>query len=170
MHARTIEVVPFSPLWATLFAEEQAALANLLGSDVRIHHIGSTAVPGLAAKPIIDILVEMPRVEQLDLHTTALRALGYEPRGENGILGRRYFVKGRGRRTHQLHAFEAGSHDVHRHLALRDFLRSNDEARDAYAAVKHRAVAACGGDIHVYVALKHDFVGALEAKALTDRP
>ena len=91
---RAIEIVPFSPLWAGMFVHEQNALANILGPDAHIHHIGSTAVWGLAAKPIIDILVEVPCVERLDSQTTAFRELGYEPRGENGIPGRRYFVKG----------------------------------------------------------------------------
>jgi GrpB-like predicted nucleotidyltransferase (UPF0157 family) len=165
---RTIEIAPFSPLWAGMFAHEQKALAGLLGPDARIHHIGSTAVWGLAAKPVIDILVEVPYVERLDSHTRAFRELGYESRGENGIPGRRYFVKGLSERTHQVHAFRTGSHDVRRHLALRDFLRANDEIRDAYAVVKHHAVAECGNDIHAYVALKNDFVRLLEAQALAD--
>ena len=163
---RTIEIVPFSPLWADMFVREQKVLAGILGPTAHIHHIGSTAVWGLAAKPIIDILVEVPSVEQLDSQTREFRALGYEPRGENGIPGRRYFVKGSPGRTHQVHAFPSESHDVRRHLALRDFLRTNDEARDAYAAVKYHAVAECCNDIHAYVALKSDFVRLLEAQAL----
>ena len=158
--------MPFSALWAGMFVHEQMALAAFLGPDANIHHIGSTAVPGLAAKPIIDILVAVPSVERLDSQIIDFRALGYEPRGENGIPGRRYFVKGTPERTHHVHAFRSGSHDVRRHLALRDFLRANDEVRDAYAVVKRRAVAECGNDIQAYLALKNDFVRLLEAQAL----
>ncbi|WP_073468698.1 GrpB family protein [Rhizobacter sp. OV335] len=167
MSKRTIEIAPYNPLWATMFEHEQQALENVLGPHARIHHIGSTSVPGLAAKVVIDILVEVPRVEQLDSLTTGFRGLGYEPRGENGIPERRYFVKGSSKRTHQVHAFRTGSHDVRRHLALRDFLRTNSEARDAYAAVKRHAVAECGNDVYAYTTLKIDFARLLEARSLT---
>lgn len=166
MSKRAVELVPFSPLWAAMFEHEQQALVGILGPDACVHHIGSTSVRGLAAKPIIDILVEVPSIEWLDSRMAGLRELGYEPRGENGIPERRYFVKGPSERTHQVHAFQAGSQNVRRHLALRDFLRTNDEARDAYAAFKRRAVAGCDNDIHAYAALKEDFVRQLEARAL----
>ena len=167
MSKRTIEIVAFDPLWETMFEHERRALETILGPDAKIHHVGSTSVCGLAAKPIIDILVEVPQVEPLDSQAAAFRGLGYEPRGEYGIPGRRYFVKGTSKRTHQIHAFRSGSHDAHRHLALRDFLRANEEARDAYAAVKRRAAAECGNNGHAYVALKDDFIRLLEAHALT---
>jgi len=163
---RTVEIVPFNPLWPTMFEHERQALATILGTGARIHHIGSTSVRGLASKPIIDILVEVPNVESLDSQTGAFCGLGYVPRGENGIPGRRYFVKGSWERTHHVHAYCTGSHDVLRHLALRDFLRANTEARDAYAAVKLRAAAECGNDSHTYAALKDEFVRELEARAL----
>jgi GrpB-like predicted nucleotidyltransferase (UPF0157 family) len=163
---RTIEIEAFSPMWAAMFEHERKALQDILDPDARIHHIGSTSVSGLAAKPIIDILLEVPQVEPLDSLTAAFRGLGYEPRGENGIPGRRYFVKGSLERTHHVHAFRTGSHDVDRHLALRDFLRTDAGARDAYADVKRRAAAECGNDIQAYVALKDAFLRLLEAHAL----
>jgi GrpB-like predicted nucleotidyltransferase (UPF0157 family) len=166
MSQRTIAVVPFDPSWARLFDEERQALDAIVAPDARIHHIGSTSVTGLAAKPVIDILIELRAVEALDALDDQFRSLGYEPRGENGIPGRRYFVKGSPDRTHQIHAFRAGSPDVVRHLALRDHLRAHDDERDAYALVKLQAAAQCGNDIHRYVALKDSFVKQLEARAL----
>ncbi|MCA0174975.1 MAG: GrpB family protein [Proteobacteria bacterium] len=166
MAARVVSVVPFDPSWAGHFEAERLALAARLGAQAQIHHIGSTAVPGLCAKPIIDIVVEVPDVAQLDALQDALRALGYQARGENGIESRRYFVKGVPQRTHHLHAFTAGSPHVVCHLALRDWLRRDPEARATYAATKQRVAAACGGDPHRYVALKDDAVKVLVASAL----
>lgn len=166
MNQRTVTVVPFDASWAGLFEEERRALQPIVGGDARIHHIGSTSVAGLAAKPIIDILIEVREVESLDSLDAQFRALGYEPRGEYGIPGRRYFIKGAPERTHHIHAFRTDSHDVRRHLAFRDHLRSHDGDRDAYAAVKRQAAAACDNDIPRYVALKNDVVKQLEAKAL----
>lgn len=120
MTRRTVTLAGPDPAWPQRFETERAALAALLGPDAWIHHIGSTAVPGLVAKPVVDILVEVPDVTALDHLAVGFRALGYTPRGENGIPGRRYFVKGAPERTHHLHAFPAGSHDAVRHLALRD--------------------------------------------------
>ncbi|NKI94210.1 GrpB family protein [Rhizobacter sp. SG703] len=166
LNKRFMQIAPYNPLWQTMFEHERQALESVLGLHARIHHIGSTSVFGLAAKPVIDVLVEVSRVERLDSLTAAFLGIGYEPRGENGIPERRYFVKGSSKRTHQVHAFRTGSHDVRRHLALRDFLRANSEARDAYAAVKRRAAADCGNDVHAYTRLKDEFVRLLEARAL----
>lgn len=166
MTTRVVTIVPFDPAWTTAFQAEKQALAALLGAQAHIHHIGSTAVPGLCAKPIIDILIEVPDVAPLDALAEGFRALGYQPRGENGIAGRRYFVKGAPQRTHHVHAFAVGSPEVIRHLALRDFLRQQPEARDAYAKAKQQAAAACGGDTRRYVALKDAAVKALETQAL----
>lgn len=161
--------MPFDPSWADDFEAEKRVLAALLGAQAQIHHIGSTAVPGLCAKPIIDILVEVPDVARLDALHDALRTLGYQARGENGIAGRRYFVKGAPQRTHHLHAFRAGSPHAIRHLALRDWLQRHPEACQAYAAAKRQAAAACGGDAHRYVALKDEAVKALVALAMANR-
>jgi GrpB-like predicted nucleotidyltransferase (UPF0157 family) len=79
------------------------------------------------------------------------------------------FLKGSPKRTHQIHAFAAGSHDVLRHLAVRDYLRGHPDECLAYAQVKLKAAADCGNDIHRYVALKGDFVSPLEVRALAER-
>lgn len=165
-HARTAVVVPFDPSWALQFEAERQALRGVLGLGVVVHHIGSTAVPGMAAKPIIDLLIEARDVRQLDKLAARFQALGYEPRGENGIPGRRYYVKGSPQRTLHVHAYEQGSRDVLRHLALRDYLRHSTGARDRYMAMKQQALTACAGDAHCYAQHKAAFVAALEAEAM----
>ncbi|PVY83966.1 GrpB protein [Pantoea ananatis] len=91
---------------------------------------------------------------------------GYQPRGENGIPGRRYFTKGVQARTHQIHAFLPGNPHIIRHLAFRDYLRHFPAIRHEYAAVKYAAQRACQGDMKIYCALKHDFIQFHQQRAL----
>jgi GrpB-like predicted nucleotidyltransferase (UPF0157 family) len=98
---RTIEVVAYDPSWPGVFEIEREVLSRVLGElAVEIHHIGSTAVPGLVAKPIIDILVEVHDMAALDRLNPAMEAIGYDCMGEYGIPGRRYYRKGGDHRTH----------------------------------------------------------------------
>ncbi|WP_341503926.1 GrpB family protein [Gallaecimonas sp. GXIMD4217] len=167
MQERKLVLVDYRPQWARAFAQEAEQLQAALG-DVLLaaHHIGSTSVEGLAAKPVIDILLEVTELAALDSLGPAMAALGYRARGENGIPGRRYFQKGGNLRSHQLHAFVRGDEHVLRHLAFRDYLRAFPEKRDRYAALKREAVAACGHDIKAYQAYKHDFIQQHQGEAL----
>lgn len=91
---RTIEVVPYDPEWPKLFPEEARNLLAIFGQEVMAsHHIGSTSVPNLRAKPIIDVLMVVRNIEKLDAFDLRLFALGYVPKGEFGIRGRRLFIK-----------------------------------------------------------------------------
>lgn len=127
------------------FEAEAAALRRALGPvALAIHHIGSTAVEGLVAKPIVDILVVGLSTEALDGRRQALEALGFRWRGENGIAGRRYLdrpdaMAPLGRSAH-VHAFAQGHFEIARHLRFRDALRASPELRNAYGALK-RALA-----------------------------
>ena len=146
---------------------EEALLRDALGDEcVRAHHIGSTAVPGLAAKPVIDILLEVRSLEGLDRLDSAMRAVGYRPRGEFGIPGRRYYPKGEDARTHHVHAFETGDPHIDRHLVFRDYLRAHPDAVDEYAAIKVEAAAKFLHDSEGYQAHKHDVVQRLLADAI----
>ncbi|WP_233090623.1 GrpB family protein [Vibrio sp. IB15] len=111
MSSRVIEVVDYRPSWADDFSDEKVLLESVLNSVnvVAIHHIGSTSVKGLCAKPIIDILLEVKSLEELDKNNNLMESLGYEVKGEFGIAGRRYFQKGGIQRSHQVHAFLVGS-------------------------------------------------------------
>ncbi len=134
---------------------------------VRLHHIGSTAVPGLDAKPIIDVLGEVRALTDAEAAGPALRAIGFDARGEHGIAGRRYFsrAEGAGLAVH-LHVFETGADEIARHLRLRDYLRAVPEARDSYAALKWRLADANGFLPADYPARKLACVTALEGEAL----
>lgn len=102
-----VEVVPYDLEWTPRYEEESEVLKNILGPElVAIHHIGSTSVPRLAAKPIIDIMPVVKNIEKIDSLYPLFEKAGYECMGEFGIPGRRYFRKGGECRTHQVHVFE----------------------------------------------------------------
>ena len=118
-----------------MFEAEAGLVRSVLGNTaIAIHHIGSTAVAGLPAKPIIDMLFEVAVLQQLDGFNNTMVGIGYEPMGEFGIPGRRYFRKGGDNRIHQIHAFASGDFNLTRHLAFRDYLRTNPAAAAEYAA------------------------------------
>jgi GrpB-like predicted nucleotidyltransferase (UPF0157 family) len=164
---RRIEIVDYNPDWVIMFQKERALLADLLGPImIACHHIGSTSVPGLAAKPIIDIMLEVGSLSELDCHTSGMEALGYESMGEYGIAGRRFFRKGGCDRTHHIHAFSAGDFNVERHLAFRDYLRLRPDRLREYAEIKQRVALECANDIEKYCHGKDAFVKNLEREAL----
>nr|WP_227001605.1 GrpB family protein [Pectobacterium parmentieri] len=124
----------------------------------QIHHVGSTAVPGLAAKPAIDILLEVIDLNELDQLNDAMEYAGYTARGENGIPNRRYFTKGGDQRTHHVHAFVVGDTQIVKHVAFRDYLIKNKKSAKQYAEIKWAAVRESENDTHRYSALKTDFI------------
>jgi GrpB-like predicted nucleotidyltransferase (UPF0157 family) len=138
---RKVEVVPHDPRWRDAFEAEAKQVAAALGGNVvAVHHIGSTAIPGIYAKPIVDLLVEVRDVTEVDGRSSAMESLGYEVMGEYGIPGRRYFRKDtpEGVRTHHIHAFEAGSSEVERHLAFRDYMIAHPGDAHRYSELKRR--------------------------------
>jgi GrpB-like predicted nucleotidyltransferase (UPF0157 family) len=167
MSLRIVEVVPYNPAWPTLFCEEAELLKKTLGDTAeKIHHIGSTAVLGLAAKPVIDILIEISSLEKLDALNSAMESIGYQPKGEFGIPRRRYFAKGEMDRTHQIHAFLSGDLHVTRHLAFRDYLIANPKTANEYGQLKMSIAKTCSNDINRYCDGKDEYVKAIEASAL----
>lgn len=132
-----------------------------------VHHIGSTAVYGLAAKPIIDIMPVVYNLEAVDNAALEFEKAGYEYMGEFGIAGRRYLRKGSDKRTHQIHIFaETNVNDIKRHLAFRDYLRVNKDVRDEYAKLKKELAKRYPDDIESYCDSKDEFVKAVEKDAL----
>ncbi|MGG5838686.1 GrpB family protein [Huaxiibacter chinensis] len=165
---RTIAVVPYDEKWSDMFEAESVLIKTWLGPVVKnVHHIGSTSVPGLSAKPVIDILLEVPDISALD--NSAMRRAGYIARGENGISGRKYFIKGGDRRSHHVHAFAVGDVQVLRHLAFRDYLIKNNDIAEDYAAIKRQAALLCQNDARGYSALKASFIERHLQRALIDR-
>ena len=164
---RRMTVVDYSIEWPRLYEHELALLRKALGNEiVRAHHIGSTAVPGLAAKPVIDILLEVRSVERLDAFDSAMEKLGYQPHGEFGIPGRRYYPKGGDDRTHHVHAFADSDQQIEAYLVFRDYLRTHQAAVAEYAAVKREGSMAHETDPEGYVAFKQGFVERMVVKAV----
>jgi GrpB-like predicted nucleotidyltransferase (UPF0157 family) len=159
---------PHDPQWADEFARESAEVARALGEAlVAIHHIGSTAIPGIAAKPVIDMLAVAEALAAIDAAAPKLAALGYEAMGEFGLAGRRYFRKDNaaGERTHQIHTFQAGSPQVARHLAFRDYLRAHPETALAYERLKRQLAEEHSSDVNAYTDGKNMFIEAVDARA-----
>ena len=121
-----VKVVVPNPGWPNEYEQEKNRLVEVLGGVIlEIHHIGSTSVKGLAAKPIIDIIIESDSLEKLDTASCHFEGLGYEVKGEFGMMGRRYYRKGGDHRTHQIHAFKVGDPNIHRHIAFRNYLAAH---------------------------------------------
>lgn len=165
---RTIIVSPYNPKWPKLFQQEAALIREIFGPElVNIHHIGSTSVPGLSAKPIIDILAVVKDIEGVDRFNEQMKAIGYEPRGEFGIAGRRYFPKGGAERTHHVHAFQFDNiYEIERHLAFRDYLRAHPEVAHRYGQVKSQLAAQFSNDPEGYMDGKDALVKEIEQAAL----
>ncbi len=159
-----VVVVPYDPAWPTRFAAERARVAEALGDlALDIQHIGSTAVPGLAAKPIIDLLVLVRDLEDAPACIAPLSELGYIFVDHVANLERRFFRKGMPR-THHLHIVAVGSSEAHRHPAFRDALRADPELRAAYARLKRDLAAQNEGDRLAYTRGKTAFVRAALAR------
>ena len=125
--------ISYDPKWPEQYQAAAEQLRQVFGSDVELHHIGSTAVPGLMAKPIIDVLAEATNMKDID--SPALVQLGYEDKGELGIADRAYFPRSEGIAVH-LHIFPKGHSQIEKHLVFRDYLLASPEAVHAYAETK----------------------------------
>jgi GrpB-like predicted nucleotidyltransferase (UPF0157 family) len=164
---RKVEVVPFNESWSVMFEEEARKMNTIFGNEiVAIYHIGSTSIPGMYAKPIIDILVEVKDIESVDHYNEQMSALGYRAMGENGISGRRYFRKGEVERTHHIHVFETGSEHITRHLAFKEYMIAHPEEAKAYSELKQKLSEQFPTDIKSYIEGKDLFIKETEKKAL----
>lgn len=136
----SVIVLPHDPAWSNAFDAEAGAIRDAFGAPITLFHIGSTSIPGILAKPIIDLLAGVEDLARVDQDTAAFEGLGYEALGAFGIDGRRYFRKitKTGVRTHHLHIFANGSPQIERHLAFRDYLRAMPEVAAAYSDLKAR--------------------------------
>ena len=171
---KKIVIEDYDPAWPELYEREATAIAAALGEHlVAIHHVGSTAVPGLAAKPVIDIQIGVTSLEAADRYCVpAMIDLGYEyvPEFEEQIPERRYFRKdnGLGLRTHNCHMVVPGSEWWIRHLAFRDYLRKHPEVRDAYAQLKRELSEFEYESVSDYADKKTEFIQSVEEKARSD--
>jgi GrpB-like predicted nucleotidyltransferase (UPF0157 family) len=163
-----VEVVPHDPSWRIAFETESKLVSTALGQNVvAIHHIGSTSIPNMPAKSIIDMLIEVNDIDEVDDYSVEMESLGYEVMGEFGIAGRRYFRKDNreGARTHQIHIFETGSDHITRHLAFRDYLIAHSDDAIAYSDLKRSLVEQFDGDTESYIDGKDSFIKDIDRRA-----
>ena len=166
LESGTVRLVPYDPAWAALFAAEARRLHAALGPELplALEHTGSTAVPGLAAKPILDLLGGYPPGTSVERYVAALLRAGYVHRGEQGIPGREFFRRGDPRAWH-LHLVGHGSTVWREQLAFRDALRGDPALRDAYAALKLALARRFPRDRESYIDGKGAFVRGVVEQA-----
>jgi GrpB-like predicted nucleotidyltransferase (UPF0157 family) len=166
----TVQLAEWTPRWAELFSAEASRLRAALGDlAVAIEHYGSTSVPGLVAKPILDILVGGPQATDPSLYSEALTPLGYYYAAHAGVP--HHLVFGRGTaRTHLVHVVRYGGDAWGRALAFRDALRRDAGLRDAYAALKRELAQRHGEERSRYTAEKGAFIERVLAEPLLPRP
>lgn len=164
-----IIVTDYNPLWVKKYEEESLLIKGILADNcIAIYHIGSTSVPELAAKPIIDIMVAVRSLEKVDRVAEAFSKIGYEYLGEFGIEGRRYLRKGGDERTHQIHIFQMNDwNNIGRHLAFRNYMRTHEKERTEYAILKIELAQKFPYDIDGYCDGKEKFVRKIEEIALS---
>jgi GrpB-like predicted nucleotidyltransferase (UPF0157 family) len=151
------------------FENEAKAIERAIGcGTIQLHHIGSTAIPGILAKPIIDLLGTVSTLSWVDAKAYGLENLGYEGMGPHGIEGRRYFRKfdGSGTRTHHLHVFAEDSEHVERYLAFRDYLIAHPTVAKEYSALKERLASGKVPVRGVYNDGKDPFVSRVSRQAV----
>lgn len=167
-----IRIAQYDSRWSADFDAEAIRIAEALGDVVVcLHHIGSTAIPGISAKPVIDILMdvsELSELSELDGRSSQMEALGYEAKGEFGIPDRRYFRRDdvNGIRTHQVHAFVPQSDGVDRHLAFRDYMIAHPKIAQLYGELKQQLAEQFPNDMNAYMDGKDSFVKHHQTQAL----
>ena len=164
---RDVELVPHNPEWSQLADEESRRILECISIPViGIYHIGSTSVPGIKAKPILDFVLEVEDMEAFIKESGNLEKLRYVSKGEYGIPGRQFFTKDTlGERTHHLHVFQQGHQDIERHLVFRDFLRSNLEAAKEYENLKEKLAKRFPKKSDMYTEAKSDFILSMDEVA-----
>ena len=164
-----VVIVGYDPAWPAMYEEEKALILGAIGPWVKgIEHVGSTSVPGLAAKPIIDIMVGVWNLDDAAYCIGRLVTVGYDFKPDDDIPERRYFNKGPQARHRHLHMTELGGEFWLRHLLFRDYLRSNPETARRYEALKRDLAARCQNDSMAYTDAKTDFIQSVEEQALRE--
>jgi len=157
----------YDPRWPQLFEMLRSRIASVLDElAISIEHVGSTAVPGLAAKPIIDIDVLLRSSTDLPVVIGRLAELGYEHKGDLGVSGREAFQANAAAVQHHLYVCSSGSPEYHRHIAFRNYLRAHAADANAYALLKRQLASKFGSDREGYNKAKSEFVQRILQRTL----
>lgn len=166
MSEQHIVLREYDPAWPGLFESLRGRLLDVLGGlTIAVEHVGSTSVPGLAAKPVLDIDAVVPSAGDVPLAIERLERAGYRHEGDLGIPGREAFCPPKDGAWHHLYVLPAGARELRRHLAFRDYLRANPEEAGAYAALKRDAARRFGGDRRAYTDAKEEFVEGILSRS-----
>ena len=163
---RKIELVNYCDSWPIDYEVEVKSLKELIkGNFIRAFHIGSTAIVGMKAKPIIDILIEVEYLSKLDIEKENFEKKGYEVKGEYGIEGRRFFQKRIDKRTHHVHMFEAGSIEIERHRLFVAFMNSHPNKAKEYQTLKENLCSLFDKDPKTYTEGKSNYIKNIDSEA-----
>ncbi len=164
---RIIHVVQYDSRWPRMFKQESKTISKSLdGEAVQIYHIGSTAIPGINAKPIIDILVVVRDISNSAQLEQAMTNLGYTAKGEAGIPGRLFFIKGTEEsRSHHVHMFQDGHPEIQRHLDFVAYLATHPEDAQRYSDMKEGLALRFPTDIDSYTEGKTELIRELDERA-----
>jgi GrpB-like predicted nucleotidyltransferase (UPF0157 family) len=161
-----VVILPYDPIWRERFLELGTALRKVLGETaLRIDHVGSTAVPGLDAKPIIDVQLSVASFEPLDVYRIPIESLGFVFRANNPDLSKRYFREGPGERRTHLHVRRAGSWSEQGALLFRDYMRAHEQDARRYARLKYDLAEKFRDDRSSYTNGKDPFIWEILSKA-----
>ncbi len=164
---KIVKLARFSPEWIKLYKDEEKRLENAIGSSViDIQHIGSTSIPWLCAKPIIDILVGVDSMRTADKTISIMEKIGYRFKGEAGIPGRYFFVKGtEDKRTHHLHMIVHNTERWGNYLLFRECLLKDKTIRENYCKLKINLAKKYEHNRELYTESKTDFINETLVKA-----
>ncbi|MGM0379074.1 MAG: GrpB family protein [Bacillota bacterium] len=166
MKKRKVEVLDYNTKWKEKYKKEKLKIQKIFKDNlVNIYHIGSTAIKGIKAKPVIDILGVVKDLKIVDNLTYRLEALGYISKGEFGIEKRRFFLKGKYNRTHHIHFFEKGNKEIQRHIIFRDYMNAHPEKAKKYSELKDKLAKKYPENIDKYIEGKNDFIKMIDKKA-----
>lgn len=162
---RFVELREYNPEWQQVFADAAHEIKSILKENcIEIYHIGSTAIPNIYAKPIVDMLSVVRDMGLVDSLNHEFEKLGYVCMGEYGNPGRRFCWKSKTKRTHNIHLFEHGSPEIKRHLLFRDFMIAHEDYAKAYSLLKQSLAKVFSQDIENYVDGKKSFVQRINYK------
>ncbi|MEM9243953.1 MAG: GrpB family protein [Pseudomonadota bacterium] len=169
---RKVVLLPHNPNWRQQFAREASILEKILGNNCQaIHHIGSTAIPDMPAKPIIDILIVVYDLTKVDQLNALFEQQAYQCMGEYGMAGRRFYWKGTPDcHTYHIHLFARGNSEIDRHLAFKSYLIQHNDIASGYATIKRCLARQFADDIENYVDGKESFIRMIDYKTGHAKP
>jgi len=163
---RTIKLVEYREEWRTDYEKEADSIKSVFSENLMgAYHIGSTAIYGLKAKPVIDILLEVRSLSEIDKHNRVPEELGYEAKGEYGIEGRRFYQKGGKERTHHIHIFQTGNSEIKRHRNFVEFMNAHPGSATEYEILKVELESKYKKDPNKYSEGKSEFIKNIDAEA-----